>query len=78
MSHFSHSFQSFENKLLNDVPFFISGFALFCHSEEENLRNYLGNLDSRSGQCSKVNSAFHPADVDQMRTRNSWGLSGKK
>ena len=27
---------------------------------------------------SKVNSAFHPPEVDKMSTRNSWELSGKK
>ena len=27
---------------------------------------------------SKVNSAFHPSEVDQMGTRNFWELSGKK
>ena len=27
---------------------------------------------------SKVNSAFYPSEVDQMSTRNSWELSGKK
>ena len=26
---------------------------------------------------SKVNSAFHHSEVDQMSTRNSWVLSGK-
>ena len=27
---------------------------------------------------SKVNSVFHPSEVDKMSTRNFWGLSGKK
>ena len=27
---------------------------------------------------SKVDSAFHPSEVDKMRTRNFWELSGKK
>ena len=27
---------------------------------------------------SKVDSAFHPSEVDKMSTRNSWELSGKK
>ena len=27
---------------------------------------------------SKVDSAFHPYEVDKMSTRNLWGLSGKK
>ena len=26
----------------------------------------------------KVNSAFHPSQVDKMSTRNIWELSGKK
>ena len=26
----------------------------------------------------KVNSAFHPSEVDKMSTRNFWELSGKK
>ena len=87
--HFSLSFQSFENKWLNDFPFFISAFALFYLSllslgiEEfeksiRRLAKWLGNLDQRSGQCSKVNSTVHPSVVDQMSTRNSWGVSGKK
>ena len=27
---------------------------------------------------SKVDSAFHPSNVDKMTTRNFWELSGKK
>ena len=27
---------------------------------------------------SKVDSAFHPSEVDKVSTRNVWGLSGKK
>ena len=27
---------------------------------------------------SKVDSAFHPSEVDKMSTRNSWDLNGKK
>ena len=27
---------------------------------------------------SKVDSAFHPSEVDKMSTRNIWELSGKK
>ena len=27
---------------------------------------------------SKVNSAFHPSEVNKMSTRNFWGLSGKE
>ena len=27
---------------------------------------------------SKVNSAFHPSEVDQLSTINSWELNGKK
>ena len=27
---------------------------------------------------SKVDSAFHPSEVDQMSTKISWELSGKK
>ena len=27
---------------------------------------------------SKVDSAFHPSEVDKMSTRNFWELSGKK
>ena len=29
------------------------------------------------GDC-KVDSAFHPSEVDKMSTRNFWELSGKK
>ena len=32
-----------------------------------------GSLDG-----SKVDSAFHPSEVDEMSTRNIWELSGKK
>ena len=27
---------------------------------------------------SKVDSAFHPSEVDKVSTRNFWGLNGKK
>ena len=27
---------------------------------------------------SKVNSVFHPSEVDKLSTRNSWELNGKK
>ena len=27
---------------------------------------------------SKVNSAFHPSEVDKLSTRNAWKLNGKK
>ena len=27
---------------------------------------------------SKVDSAFHPSEIDKMSTRNFWELSGKK
>ena len=35
-------------------------------------------LDSKPLGGSKVDSAFHPSKVDEMSTRNSWRLSGKK
>ena len=37
-----------------------------------------GILDSKPLGGSKVDSTFHPPEVDQMSTRTSWGLSGKK
>ena len=36
------------------------------------------NGDIKTTGCSKVESAFYPSKVDQMSTRKSWGLSGKK
>ena len=33
---------------------------------------------SRMSCGSKVDSAFHPSEVDKMSTRNFWELSGKK
>ena len=67
----------------------MSAFALFClfllslgrgkfDKSIRTLANCLGNLDGCSGQCSKVNSAFHASEVYQMSTMNSWGLSDKK
>ena len=35
-------------------------------------------LVSRPLGGSKVDSAFHPPEVDRMSTRNFWELSGKK
>ena len=37
-----------------------------------------GILGSKPQGASKVNSAFHPSEVDQMSTRKFWGPSGKK
>ena len=34
--------------------------------------------NSRLQGSSKVNSSFHPSEIDLMSTRNCWGLSGKK
>ena len=34
--------------------------------------------DARADGGSKVDSAFHPPEVDRMSTRNFWELSGKK
>ena len=37
------------------------------------------NQHKKSQQChEKIDSAFHPSEVDKMSTRNFWGLSGKK
>ena len=33
---------------------------------------------SKPQGSSKVNSAFHPYEVDQLSTRNFWGLNGKR
>ena len=44
------------------------------------LRCWITNLGvpcSNPLRDSKDNSAFHPSEVDQMYTRNSWELSGK-
>ena len=41
----------------------------------------MNGFQSRGGSYvggSKVNSAFHPSDVDKMSTRNFWELIGKK
>ena len=37
-----------------------------------------GVLYSKPLGGSKVDSAFHPSEVDKMRTRNFWELNGKK
>ena len=37
-----------------------------------------GVLCSKPLGCSKVNSAFHPSEVDKISTKNFWELSGKK
>ena len=37
-----------------------------------------GVSDSTPVSGSKVGSTFHPFEVDQMNTKNSWGLSDKK
>ena len=37
-----------------------------------------GVLGSKPLRASKVNSAFHPSEVNQMSTRKFWGPSGKK
>ena len=38
----------------------------------------LGDPGSKQLGCSEVHSAFHLSEVDQMSTRNFWGLSGEK
>ena len=40
------------------------------HKDEEGDRLSLSSF--------KVDSAFHPSEVDKMSTRNFWELSGKK
>ena len=45
------------------------------------LRHWIANpgvSDSTPVSGSKVGSTFHPFEVDQMNTKNSWGLSDKK
>ena len=45
------------------------------------LRRWIPNPGvpcSRPLGGSKVDSAFHPSEVDKMSTRNFWELSGKK
>ena len=37
-----------------------------------------GVLCSKPLGGSKVDSAFHPSEVDEMSTRNFWELNGKK
>ena len=37
-----------------------------------------GTAGSKPLGGSKVDSTFYPSEVDQMSTKNSWGLSGKK
>ena len=37
-----------------------------------------GVLSSKPLGGSKVDSAFHPSEVDEISTRNFWELSGKK
>ena len=40
--------------------------------------NAQGITGSKPLGGSKVNSAFHPSEVDQMTARNSWVMRGKK
>ena len=40
------------------------------------LTNPVPGLKTLGGY--KADSAFHPSKVDQMSTRDSWGLGGKK
>ena len=49
------------------------------------MASWLGRLIPNPGVSSsnplagfKVDSAFHPSEVDQMSTTNFWELSGKK
>ena len=37
-----------------------------------------GPVFKKSLGGSKVDSAFHPSEVDEMSTRNFWELNGKK
>ena len=41
------------------------------------LDSNLWALGAKPLDGSEVNSAFHHSEVNQMGTRNSWGLSGK-
>ena len=45
-----------------------------CNSYKKQ-RNFCSKLYKKG---SKVDSAFHPPEVDRMSTRNFWELSGKK
>ena len=50
-------------------------------SNEEVVQYWIPNpvvLGSKPLAGCKVNSAFHPAEVDQLSARNSWELNGKK
>ena len=38
----------------------------------------LGVSGSKPLDDFKFDTSFHPSEVDQMSTRNSWGPSGKK
>ena len=45
------------------------------------LRRWIPNLEvpgSKPLGGSKVDSAFHSSEVDQLSNKTSWGLSGKK
>ena len=56
--------------------------SLVCPpSPNKRLRRWISNPGvpcSKTLGGSKVDSAFHPSDVDQMSTRNFRELSGKK
>ena len=55
------------------------GFRWFwMGNPDKNIQLMLGVPCSKPLGGSKVNSAFHPSEVDKMSTRNIWELSGKK
>ena len=61
-----------------DNPNCVNGIGT---SQSEDTRRWIPNPGvpcSKPMGGSKVDSAFHPSEVDEMSTRNSWGLIGKK
>ena len=58
--------------ILNEIA------GINCRSTNFKVLNFQSRVPGSKPQGgSKVKSAFHPSEVDEMSTRNSWGLGGK-
>ena len=64
---------------LPQCSFFLSRFLDYFNGlVVKALNSQSGIPYSKPLGGSKVSSAFHPSDIDQMSTRNFWELSGKE
>ena len=70
-------FEVCQGKLLESIP----ATLFLTHEEAKWLSRWIPNPGVPSSKPlggSKVDSAFHPAEVDKMSTRSFWELNGKK